>query len=211
MTRALPSAARTTGTDSGSSNPPRAAERIRRTAHELFYRDGIRAVGVDEIVTQAGATKPTLYRSFGSKDELAASYLKDYDAAFFQRFEDAIRPHAGAPRAQLLAYFQHVARRIERPEYRGCALTNAVVEYPGDRDVHPGRAVAEANKHALRARLRQLASEAGAVDADTLGDALLLLLEGCFVSAQIFKQSGGGPARSVANAAEKLISAYLPE
>lgn len=210
MTRALPPTANPAGSPTGSPKQPRAAERIRRTAHELFYRDGIRAVGVDEIVTRAGATKPTLYRSFGSKDELAASYLKDYDAAFFQRFDEAIRPHAGDPRAQLLAYFRHVAQRVASPGYRGCALTNAVVEYPGDQDVHPGRAVAEANKHALRARLREMAAAAGATDADTLGDALLLLLEGCFVSAQIFKQSADGPARNVADVAEKLISAYLP-
>ncbi|CAM3706023.1 TetR family transcriptional regulator [Bordetella sputigena] len=208
MTQALPPTT-PAGSHTASPKQPRAAERIRRTAHELFYRDGIRAVGVDEIVTRAGATKPTLYRSFGSKDELAASYLKDYDAAFFQRFDEAIRPYAGDPRAQLLAYFRHVVQRVASPGYRGCALTNAVVEYPGDHDVHPGRAVAEANKHALRARLRELAAAAGATDADALGDALLLLLEGCFVSAQIFKQSDGGPARSVADAADKLISAYL--
>ncbi|ANN66409.1 TetR/AcrR family transcriptional regulator [Bordetella bronchialis] len=193
-----------------AGRPARAAERIRRTARELFYRDGIRAVGVDEIVTRAGATKPTLYRSFGSKDELAASYLKDYDAAFFQRFDDAIRPHAGDPRAQLVAYFRHVAQRVSIPGYRGCALTNAVVEYPGETDVHPGRAIAEANKRVLRARLRELAAAAGAANADTLGDALLLLLEGCFVSAQIFSGDPEGPARSVADAAEKLIAAYLP-
>ncbi|OZI59876.1 TetR/AcrR family transcriptional regulator [Bordetella genomosp. 11] len=190
---------------------PRAAERIRRTARELFYREGIRAVGVDEIVTRAGATKPTLYRSFGSKDELAASYLKDYDAAFFQRFDKAIEPYAGNPRAQLLAYFRHVAQRVKTPGYRGCALTNAVVEYPGDAAVHPGRAIAEANKRALRARLRELAASAGAKDADTLGDALLLLLEGCFVSAQIFAGDGDGPAAALTDAAEKLIAAYLPE
>lgn len=47
-----------------AARPPRAAERIFDTACDLFYRDGIRAVGVDEIVTRAGVTKPSLYRSF---------------------------------------------------------------------------------------------------------------------------------------------------
>jgi hypothetical protein len=90
-------------------------------------------------------------------------------------------------------------------------LTNAVVEYPGDENVHPGRIVAEDNKRMLRARLRELAAATGAANADTLGDALMLLLEGCFVSAQIFSRDGDGPASSVAVAAEKLIAAYLPE
>ena len=55
-------------------------DRIRQSARELFYREGIRAVGVDEIVNRAGVTKPSLYRSFSSKDALAAAYLAHYDA-----------------------------------------------------------------------------------------------------------------------------------
>src|ERR1700761_2688749 len=71
------------------TEPPRlrAADRIRQTAQELFYREGIRAVGVDEIVTRAGVTKPSLYRSYASKDELAAEYLRDYEVAFWKVFE----------------------------------------------------------------------------------------------------------------------------
>src|SRR3546814_19655877 len=65
---------------------PRAADRIRQSARDLFYRAGIRAVGVDEIVTRAGVTKPSLYRSFPSKDELAAAYLPYYDQAFWPHF-----------------------------------------------------------------------------------------------------------------------------
>src|SRR5580704_19269309 len=82
---------------------PRAAERIRETARELFYREGIRAVGVDEIVSRAGVTKPSLYRSFASKDELAAAYLRDYEGEFWSRFNAVIAAHA-EPRGQLRAY-----------------------------------------------------------------------------------------------------------
>ena len=56
-------------------------------ARDLFYREGIRAVGVDEIVRQAGVTKPSLYRSFPSKDELAASYLRQYEKDSGTRFD----------------------------------------------------------------------------------------------------------------------------
>src|SRR3954469_19510389 len=80
----------------------RAAERIKQTARDLFYREGIRAVGVDEIVTKAGVTKPSLYRSFASKDELAAAYLRDYDGEFWAKFERAAAAHPGDPKAQLL-------------------------------------------------------------------------------------------------------------
>ena len=68
-------------------------------ARDLFYRDGIRAVGVDEIVRQAGVTKPSLYRSFPSKDELAASYLRQYEQEFWARFDQSVAAHPGDPQA----------------------------------------------------------------------------------------------------------------
>src|SRR6266481_1697717 len=54
--------------------PPRA--RILAAAGELFYRHGIRAVGVEAIAEAAGTNKMTLYRHFESKDELVAEYLR---------------------------------------------------------------------------------------------------------------------------------------
>src|SRR5690606_6264718 len=79
-----------------------AAERIRETARRMFYQDGIRAVGVDALVAEAGVTKPSLYRSFSSKDELAASYLRDYEAEFWAKFEAGGQAHPGDPRAALM-------------------------------------------------------------------------------------------------------------
>src|SRR4051794_7566557 len=84
--------------------PRLAVDRIRKTARELFYREGIRAVGVDEIVSRAGVTKPSLYRSFSSKDELAAAYLRDYDGEFWVRFEQSAADFPDDPRAQILHY-----------------------------------------------------------------------------------------------------------
>ena len=78
-----------------SETRPKAAERIRRTAREPFYREGIRAIGVEEIVSRAGVTKPSLYRSYASKDELAAEYLRDYEAAFWEVFDAGVQAHPG--------------------------------------------------------------------------------------------------------------------
>src|SRR6266850_6452421 len=102
--------------DPSAERPARAADRIRASASELFYREGIRAVGVDEIVTRAGVTKPSLYRSFASKDELAAAYLRDYDGEFWNRFEQTIAAHPGQPRAQLRALFERLAARAMEPD-----------------------------------------------------------------------------------------------
>lgn len=188
-----------------SGQPPRAADRIRATVRELFYSQGIRAVGVDEIVTRAGVTKPSLYRSFVSKDELAAAYMRDYDADFWARFEADMARHPGDPRAQILGYLRGIAERAQGADYRGCGMTNAAVEYP-DRNM-PARLVAVENKQELRRRLVELAREMGAENPDELGDGLHLLIEGVFVTGQLF--GPGGPSRSVVAVAERMIDASI--
>ena len=186
---------------------PRAAERIFDTARELFYREGIRAVGVDEIVTKAGVTKPSLYRSYKSKDELIAAVLREVEAGFWERFEAAETLHPGDPKAQMAAYFQGLADRSDGDDYRGCNLSNAVVEYP-DRQ-HAGRMVSQAHKQLLRERLQAKAVEMGATDPKALGDAMMLLVEGVFTSSQMF-DGDDKPAKAVVGAVRALIAAYCP-
>ena len=182
---------------------PRAAERILGVARDLFYKKGIRAIGVDEVVRQAGVTKPSLYRSFASKDELTAAYLTKYDQEFWERFELSVEAHPGDPRAQILHYLTRLEKRAAKPGYRGCGMTNACVEYP-EAD-HPARLVGEDNKRELRRRFRAMATEMGARDPDALGDGLLLLFEGTLITSQIFGPDG--PASSVSRSAELLIDA----
>ncbi|MCX5569136.1 TetR/AcrR family transcriptional regulator [Kaistia sp. K-TC2] len=185
--------------------PPRAADRIRATVRELFYRQGIRAVGIEEIVERAGVTKPSLYRNFASKDELAAAYMRDYDTEFWGRYDAAVSKHPGDPRAQIMAYLSAISVRAQSADYRGCGMTNAAVEFP-DRN-NPARLVAVGNKHELRRRLTELARQLGVREPEVLGDGLLLLVEGAYVSGQLFGE--GGPARSIAIAAGLMIDASL--
>lgn len=192
-------------TSHDKAEKPRAADRIRQTARELFYREGIRAVGVDEIVTRAGVTKPSLYRSFPSKDELAAAYLRDYEAEFWSRFDRAAAEHPGDPRAAIMSFLTGLAQRASKDGYRGCGLTNAAVEYP--LASHPARLVAEAHKRELRRRLTEMAAGMGAAEPEVLGEGLLLLIEGAFVTGQLFGDQG--PARSVALVADRLIEASV--
>jgi AcrR family transcriptional regulator len=182
---------------------PRAADRILKSARDLFYRQGIRAVGVDEIVANAGVTKPSLYRSFPSKDELAAAYLRHYEIEFWARFDAAMVAGTADPRAQLLDYLDGLAERAVADDYRGCGLSNAAVEYP--QPDHPARHVGEAHKQRLRQRLHDMAAGMGARDPKLLGDGLLLLLEGTFASGQLFH--AGGPAGQVSRVAALLIDA----
>ncbi len=185
--------------------PKRAADRIRETVRDLFYRQGIRAVGVDQIAHEAGVTKPGLYRAFASKDELTAAYLRDLGRSFFERVHAAIAAHPGDARAQIRAWMTELAGQAVQPGYRGCGISNAVVEFPDP--AHPARAAAEANKRQLRAVLAELARAMGARDPQALGDGLMLLMEGAYVSGQLF--GPGGPAAQVADAADALIEAHI--
>lgn len=192
-------------TQGKAARPARAADRILGAAQDLFYKQGIRAIGVDEIVRQAGVTKPSLYRSFSSKDDLAASYLRRYDQEFWIRFDRSVAAYPGDPRKQIFDYLSGVGTRTARPDYRGCGMTNAAVEYP--EPGHPARVVSEDNKRELRRRLRAMSAEMGAPDPGTLGDGLLLLFEGAYISGQLF--GAGGPAEQVAKNADLLIEASL--
>ena len=114
--------------EKAESAPLRAADRIRASASELFYREGIRAVGVDEVVDRAGVTKPSLYRAFASKDDLAAAYLRDYDLNFWENFERPGGKSYSNARDHVLAYIGQLAPRAVAKGYRGCGLSNAAVE-----------------------------------------------------------------------------------
>jgi AcrR family transcriptional regulator len=194
---------RTRAKAEAGTEPRLAVDRIRKTARELFYREGIRAVGVDEIVARAGVTKPSLYRSFSSKDELAAAYLRDYDGEFWVRFEQSATKHPGDPKAQILDYIRGLGQRAQRPDYRGCGLSNAALEYPAHD--HPARLVSEDHKKRLRARLTEMAKGMGAKRPIALADGLLLLIEGIFVTGQLFGDRG--PAMHAAEIAETMIDA----
>jgi AcrR family transcriptional regulator len=190
--------------EKNSQIPPRA--RLLATAGELFYRHGIRAVGVDAIAEAAGTNKMTLYRHFTSKDELVAEYLRQSAKladTCWERFSEA---HPGDARAQLRAWLAEMAEHAASSDERGCPLANAAVELPEKN--HPARRVIEEFKVAQRARLIELCRAAGLAEPDMLADELDLLLEGARVTAQSVGTDGLG-ARLV-RMGEAMIAAHSP-
>jgi AcrR family transcriptional regulator len=117
------------GPESGSAGTkPRVRDRIFDTACELFYRHGIRSVGVDAIAAEAGTNKMSFYRSFPSKDELVAEYLREQQREVWEHWDAAIAAHPHDPRRQIEALFEAHLVTVEDKECRGCALGNAAVE-----------------------------------------------------------------------------------
>ena len=78
-----------------------ARERILATASDLFYREGIRAIGVDTVVERSGVSKTSLYRLFESKDALIAAVAAEQDRSFWAWWDRIEGQHANDPRALL--------------------------------------------------------------------------------------------------------------
>jgi AcrR family transcriptional regulator len=165
-------------------------ERILATAADLFYRQGIRAVGVDAIAAAAGTNKMTLYRHFSSKDELVAQYLRQMAKMANECWERYERRHRGDARAQLRLWLKEMAEHSADRDERGCPVANAAIELP-EKD-HPVRPVIEELKIDYRKRLIALCRSAGLREPDMLADELLLLLEGARVTAQSVGPKGLG-------------------
>ncbi|MHA7235469.1 TetR/AcrR family transcriptional regulator, partial [Burkholderia pseudomallei] len=170
-----------------------AQQHLLRAAEELFYQEGVRAVGVDAVVERAGVNKMSLYRQFASKDELVLAYLERMDACFFERFDTSVAKHPGKPKAQLVQYFDDLAQRASQPGYRGCPFVNVAAEFP-DLD-HPARRAVAANKDRLMARLVALTEAAGAREPQALAGALALLIEGIYAASQTYRP-GASPIGS---------------
>jgi AcrR family transcriptional regulator len=186
---------------------PRVRDRIFQTACDLFYKHGIREVGVDAIATAAGTNKMSFYRSFASKDELVAEYLDKKSDEFWIWWDGIVAAHAGDPRRQIEALFDAFVTSTCFADSRGCALANASVELAEAE--HPGRQVALKQKMEIQRRFRDLAAQAGARKSDELGDALMLLMEGGYLTRRTFG-NGNGPLQSAALTARVLIDAYTP-
>jgi AcrR family transcriptional regulator len=109
--------------------PSEARSRLLNTATRLFYAEGIHAVGIDRIVTEAQVTRATLYRHFPGKEDLVLAYLNEVDRAMRSQADEAVA--AGLPAADATrALSESIAQGIRSPGFRGCAFLNAAAEYP---------------------------------------------------------------------------------
>ena len=162
-------------------------------------------MGIDRIIELAGVAKTSLYRGFGSKDELIVAYLERADEDFRRWFEEAIAD-AESPRARLVALFDATEKLATSPECLGCTFQVAAAEYP--EPDHPAHRVARTHKLEVLRRLRELAEEARASDPAGLAEQLMLIMDGAWAAARML-----GPrnqAASAGTAARTLLDAQLP-
>ncbi|MBF6220176.1 TetR/AcrR family transcriptional regulator [Nocardia abscessus] len=178
-------------------------EHVLVVARELFYRKGIRATGVDRVATEANVAPPTLYRLFGSKDELVAAYLEREDRHYREWFRAAAT--GNGPRERILALFTALAEQVRPETCRGCPFLIALGEFP-DHDLL-GHQHAVALKNWVRAEIGALvgefASTVAVPDPQALADQLMLVMEGVYATTQAFGATG--PAAHSVTLVETLL------
>ncbi len=181
---------------------PDARHRILETADRLFYQEGIRAVGIDRIIAEAGVAKMSLYKHFASKDDLILAVLQYREKEVLAFFEERMDLHRKKIKDPLHVFFAALRDWFETPSFRGCAFINASVELaqPG----HPGFAFARSHKERfgdfLKGLVEQTVGKAGA----KIAPAIHLLVEGAIVTAVM--QGKPGAADVARDAALKLAS-----
>lgn len=163
-------------------------QRILEVADDLFYREGIRAVGVDTIIARSGVAKTTLYRYFPSKDDLVVAYLQERQNSFKRLFEIALARHPNKPKQQIIALFAWLDKYLAKPECYGCPFLVTASELPELE--HPAHQMAVANRITIRDRLISLAEETGLDNPQQLGVHLLLLIDGAFTQRRLFGIEG---------------------
>ncbi|WP_337267339.1 TetR/AcrR family transcriptional regulator [Oryzifoliimicrobium ureilyticus] len=159
--------------------PPR--ERIVSTACELFREHGIKGIGVDAIADAADTNKMTLYRHFGSKDELICETLRRASENADAIWSDLESQFPGEPAKQLAYWVEKLADCL-KSERAACDLANAAIELKDEN--HPAHALIAGHKAAQRNRLAELCRRAGVRSPDQLADTLALLVEGARVTRQ---------------------------
>ena len=178
-------------------------ERIIETARMLFCRDGIHATGIDRILTEAGASKMTLYSRFGSKEALIRTVLEREGAAWRADFFQAVAHAEPDPAGPLLAVVPALRQWFDSTRFFGCPFMNAAAEHAKGAGGEPWLRDLTAQHHAaILAFFLPLA--AGSHDPAMRARQVLLVLDGAIAALMV---SGNREVLAVAEATLRAVLA----
>lgn len=172
-----------------SNTAPR--ERILATASELFYGQGYRATGINEVIDKSGVAKATFYHHFATKDALCQAYLEERNHLEVGAIEDFVKTKR-SPRARFLAVLESLGPWLEENDLRGCGFLNMVAEEPDPGS--PLRREGRRHYEALRDLIRELArtlidsdrARYGHLNVNTVTDDYMVILGGTIAITEIY-------------------------
>jgi AcrR family transcriptional regulator len=175
----------------------KARERILAAAYELFAHRGIQAVGIDAIIEQSGVARQTLYRHFGSKQELVLAFLERRDELWRRDWlQGEVERRASAPEERLLAIFDVFDGWFHSQDFEGCSFTNVMLEAADPAD--PIHRAGAAYLAGIRRYLEGLAREARIADAEGFARKWHILMKGSIVAAGEGDQDAARRAQQMA-------------
>ena len=185
----------------------RKREHVLDTAKRMFCAAGFHAVTIDAIIEEAGVARMTVYKNFGSKEDLIVAALRREDTVFRQWLSSAVEGLSSKPSDRILGLYSALQQRFASKGYYGCAFIRASIEFPDPR--HRVHQAAREHKEMIRSYLRGLAAEAGARNPGSLAEQLYLLFEGAITASQLHREPW--PADYAREAAAHLIAAQRLE
>lgn len=166
-------------------------ERILETATKLFFTQGYRATGINEVIAKSGVAKATFYNHFPTKDDLCLAYLRDRNTTEFEAISAFVQDH-GSSRDRFLAVMKSVQPWLEANNLRGCAFINMVAEVPdpGDQLRKEGLQHYESLRQLILGLAQNLilsdTEKYGHLDAQVLTDHYLVVLGGAIAMTEIY-------------------------
>jgi AcrR family transcriptional regulator len=170
-----------------------AKQRILDTADKLFYDEGIRAVGIDRLISTSSVTKATFYKHYGSKDRLILEYVA-YRHLQVAEVVDAAAQATDDPEELLREIARIQARFISTPGFRGCPFLNAATEFTDP--AHAVRRAVEQHREWFHDILETLLRSTGHPLPGDAADDLVLARDGAM--------TGGYAGDSIAAAASMM-------
>lgn len=152
-----------------------AKRRILETANRLFYLEGIRAVGIDRLISESVVTKATFYKHYGSKDRLIVEYISQRHSIMKESVDAAVR-ETETPRRALQWLIDQTITDVVSPGFRGCAFINAATEFTDSR--HAVREIVSDHREWYAETLSDLLRELGHPLPGDGGDELVLARDG---------------------------------
>jgi len=179
-------------------------ERIMNVATRLFYQQGYRATGINQIIEEAQIAKSSLYQHFASKDLLLDEYLLLEKAHWMEEFTTFTAGLSNG-REKVLALFDFRRQRLERHEFKGCTFSRVVYELPnlGQSSADIIRAHKNMVKSVLTEQLQYLKDPYPETELEEMTDLLFNLAEGAVLHATLFSNSK--PLEDAKRAADKLL------
>ncbi len=173
-----------------------AKQRILDTADKLFYDEGIRAVGIDRLISTSSVTKATFYKHYGSKDRLILDYIA-YRHLQVAEVIDTAAQATDDPEELLRELARIQSRFISTSGFRGCPFLNAATEFTDP--AHPVRRAVEQHREWFHDILETLLRSMGHPLPGDAADDLVLARDGAMA---------GGYAGDTIAAAASMMRVY---